>query len=91
MRDLQCETVDAEAGCFGGEFGVLGWGGLLGTYCWCLHGLFAFAGLLLLAEALFLFCVGGCGGCRLGGGCLGEGAAWKRRHQQTDRTECDRQ
>nr|EUJ12654.1 hypothetical protein RSP673_19895 [Ralstonia solanacearum P673] len=36
---------------------------MLGAYRWGLHGLLAFAGLLLLAEALFLFCVGDGGGC----------------------------
>ncbi|CBJ38049.1 protein of unknown function [Ralstonia solanacearum CMR15] len=85
LRDFQGETVDAEAGCFGGDVGELGRGGLLGAYCGGLYGLFAFAGLLLLAEALFLFRVGGCGGGRLGGGCLGEDVGWKRRHQETDR------
>ncbi|AST87203.1 hypothetical protein CJO90_12555 [Ralstonia solanacearum] len=55
LRDLQGETVDAEARCFGGELWELGRGGLLGAYCWGLYGLVAFAGLLLLAEALFLF------------------------------------
>nr|CUV19776.1 conserved protein of unknown function [Ralstonia solanacearum] len=91
LRDLQRETVDAEAGCFGGDVGKLGRGGLLGAYRGGLHGLFAFAGLLLLAEALFLFGVGGCGGGRLGGGCLGGDAGWMRRHQKADSTQCDRQ
>ncbi|MBB6584440.1 hypothetical protein HXP36_22230, partial [Ralstonia solanacearum] len=69
----------------------LGRGDLFGAYRWGLHGLLAFAGLLLLAQALFLFRVGGCGDCRLGGGCLSEGADWKRRHQETDRAQRDRQ
>ncbi|AXV74057.1 hypothetical protein CJO75_12715 [Ralstonia solanacearum] len=65
VRDLQRETVNAEAWRFSGEFGELGRCGLLGPNRRSLHGLLAFAGLLLLAQALFLFCVGGCG--RLGG------------------------
>ncbi|AYA48757.1 hypothetical protein RSP824_20170, partial [Ralstonia pseudosolanacearum] len=53
-RYLQREVVNAEAWRFDGEFGELGRGGLLGAYRGGLHGLLAFAGLLLLAEALFL-------------------------------------
>ncbi|OAK88573.1 hypothetical protein AB851_24535, partial [Ralstonia pseudosolanacearum] len=64
-----------------------GWCGLLGADCGGLHGLFAFAGLLLLAEALFLFRVGRCGCGRLGGGGLGEGAAWKRSYQNANSPE----
>ncbi len=62
LRDLQCETVDAEAWCFCGEFGELGWGGLLRPPHGSLHNLLAFAGFLLLAQALFLLRAGGrCG------------------------------
>nr|CUV45870.1 conserved protein of unknown function [Ralstonia solanacearum] len=91
LRDLQCETVDAEAGCFGGEFGELGLGSLLGAYRGGLYGLVAFAGLLLLAQPLFLFCVGGCGCGRLGGSGLCGDVGGKRRHQKADSAHCDRQ
>ncbi|CBJ40170.1 hypothethical protein (plasmid) [Ralstonia solanacearum CMR15] len=74
-----CEALDAEAWCFGGEFGKLGRGGLLGAYCGGLYDSVVFAS-LLLAEALFLFCGGG----RLDGGCLGEDVDWNRQRQETD-------